>query len=228
VKLSIIIPAYNERATIAEVLARVCAVPGEKEILVVDDASRDGTRELLRDLATPPVRLFLHEHNRGKGAAIRTALPHVTGEVVIIQDADLEYDPGDYPRLIAPIASGEADAVYGSRFLGRGHRASTPWHYAVNQVLTRLSNLFTGLRLSDMETCYKAFRADLVRDLPLVSNGFEIEPELTARAARRGARFMEVPISYRARSAGEGKKIGWRDGWRALRAIVRFGLLARS
>jgi len=227
-KLSIIIPAYNERATIAELLARVRAVPGEKEILVVDDASRDGTSELLRSLAAPPVRLFFHERNRGKGAAIRTALPHVTGDVVIIQDADLEYDPGDYPRLVAPIASGEADVVYGSRFLGRGHRASSRWHYAVNQVLTRLSNLFTGLRLSDMETCYKAFRADLVRDLPLVSDGFDIEPELTARAARRGARFREVPISYHGRSGGEGKKIGWRDGWRALRAIVRFSLSARS
>jgi len=227
-KISVIIPAYNERATIAELLARVQAVPLEKEILVVDDASGDGTRELLGTLAVPPVRLLLHERNRGKGAAIRTAVPHVTGEIVIIQDADLEYDPGDYPRLIEPIVRGAADAVYGSRFLERGHRASSRRHYLINRGLTCLSNLFTGLKLSDMETCYKAFRADLLRGLTLVSEGFDLEPELTARAARRGARIVEVPISYRGRSAREGKKIGWRDGVRTLRAIVRFGLLARD
>ncbi|MFH1144836.1 MAG: glycosyltransferase family 2 protein [Candidatus Eisenbacteria bacterium] len=227
-KVSVIIPAFNEQATIEALLARVLAVPLEKEILIVDDASRDNTRDLLRRLAVPPVQLFLHERNRGKGAAIRTALPHVTGDVVIIQDADLEYDPADYPRLIEPIARGEADVVYGSRFLARRHRASGRWHYAVNQMLTRLSNLFTGLHLSDMETCYKVFRADLICALPLISNGFDIEPELTARAARRGARFLEVPISYRGRSSREGKKINWRDGVRALRAIVRFGLWSRN
>ncbi len=227
-KVSVIIPVYNERGTIAELLQRVLAVPVEKEVLVVDDFSQDGTRDLLPSLAVPPVRLLLHDRNRGKGAAVRTALAHVTGEIVILQDADLEYDPAEYPRLIEPIALGTADVVYGSRFLGRGPRASSRGHYLVNHLLTRLSNLFTGLRLSDMETCYKAFRADLLLSLPLESNGFDIEPELTARAARRKARFIEVPISYQGRSAREGKKIGWRDGVRALWAIARFGLWKRN
>jgi len=227
-KISVIIPAFNERGTIEEVLRRVRAVPIEKEILVVDDASRDGTRELLEGMRAPDLRLFLHDRNRGKGAAIRTALPHTTGEVVLIQDADLEYDPSEYPRLLEPIARGEADVVYGSRFLGRGRRASTPGHYAVNRFLTALSNLFTGLRLTDMETCYKAFRGDLVRRLSLASEGFEIEPELTFCAARSGARFREVAISYAGRGYREGKKIQWRDGVRALATILRFGLLRRG
>jgi glycosyltransferase involved in cell wall biosynthesis len=227
VKLSVIVPAYNEAATIAEILSRVAAVPVEKEILVVDDASRDRTREILAQLTIPGLRVLQHDVNRGKGAAIRTALKHVTGDVVIIQDADLEYDPSDYPRLIAPIARGEADVVYGSRFLA-GRRATHFTHYLVNQFLTHLSNLFTGLRLTDMETCYKVFRADLLRSLELVSNGFEIEPEMTAKAARRKARFVEVAIAYRGRGYGEGKKINWRDGVRALGAIARFARARRA
>jgi glycosyltransferase involved in cell wall biosynthesis len=224
VTLSVIIPAYNERATIEELLRRVREVPIEKEILVVDDASTDGTPERVEALAGPDLRLLRHARNRGKGAAIRTALPHTRGAIVLIQDADLEYDPGEYARLVAPIERGEADVVYGSRFLERGRRTTGLGHYAVNRFLTALSNLMTGLRLTDMETCYKVFRGDLVRGLPLVSERFEIEPELTWRAARAGARFREVPIRYAERGYRAGKKIGWRDGVRAVATIVRLGL----
>lgn len=221
-KLSIIIPVFNELATIMPLLSRVQAVPLEKEIIVVDDGSRDGTREALLARGDVQVRVFLHPVNRGKGAAIRTGLGQVTGDVVAIQDADLEYDPADLPRLVAPIATGEADVVYGSRFLGRGRHATAFWHYAGNRILTALSNLFTGLRLTDMETCYKVFRLDVLRRIDLVSDGFEIEPELTAKVARLGVRVRELPIAYASRSYGEGKKIGWRDGVRTLRAIIRF------
>ncbi|MCK4305094.1 MAG: glycosyltransferase family 2 protein [Candidatus Eisenbacteria sp.] len=223
-KISVIMPAYNERATILEIISRVQAVDLPKEILVVDDGSRDGTRKILQDLTGPGLRIFFHERNRGKGAAIRTALPYVTGEILIIQDADLEYDPAEYPKLIAPITAGAADVVYGSRFLGRGRGSAGILHYAANRLLTAISNLFTGLRLTDMETCYKALRVDLVRRLELVSNSFEIEPEITAKAARLGARFREVPIHYAGRSYGEGKKIGLCDGIRALRTILRYGM----
>jgi glycosyltransferase involved in cell wall biosynthesis len=226
VKLSVVMPVFNEVDTLAEIVGRVQAVPLEKEILLVDDFSTDGTRELLAGLAGPNVRVFLHERNRGKGAAIRTALPHVGGEVVVIQDADLEYDPSEYPMLIAPIAAGEADVVYGSRFLGQGRGSAGRAHYTANRTLTWLSNLFTGLHLTDMETCYKALRADLAKRLDLVSDRFEIEPEITAKAARLGARFHEVPISYAGRSRAEGKKIGLRDGMKALATIVKFGLLS--
>ncbi len=223
-KLSVVIPVFNEVGTLAEIVRRVQAVPVEKEILVVDDFSTDGTRELLASLAGPNLRVFLHERNRGKGAAIRTALPHVTGDVVIIQDADLEYDPAEYPRLIAPIAAGEADIVYGSRFLGQGRGTTGRAHYAANRTLTWLSNLCTGLHLTDMETCYKALRTDLAQRLSLVSERFEIEPEITAKAARLQARFREVPIDYAGRSRAAGKKIGLRDGLKALATILRFGL----
>jgi glycosyltransferase involved in cell wall biosynthesis len=226
VRLSIIIPAYNEAATIGELLQRVAAQPFEKEILVVDDASRDETARIVKGLALPEVRLLTHERNRGKGAAIRTALAHVSGEVVLIQDADLEYDPADYAKLLAPILGGEADVVYGSRFLA-GRHVTSLWHYGVNTFLTRLSNLFTGLRLTDMETCYKAFRREVVTSLELVSNAFEIEPELTAKAARAGARFREVAIAYQGRGYQQGKKIDWRDGVRAIVAIVRFAWFDR-
>jgi len=226
-KLTVVIPAYNEEQTIDEILGRVQAVPIEKEILVVDDASGDATRERLRaHEAAGTVRVIEHPVNRGKGAAVRTGLKEARGEIVIIQDADLEYDPNDYPRVIGPIERGEADVVYGSRFLA-GRHVTSFWHYSVNAFLTRLSNLMTGLRLTDMETCYKAFRRAVVADLELVSNGFDIEPELTAKLARRGVRFAEVPISYQERSYDEGKKINWRDGVRALVAIARFGLFAR-
>lgn len=227
-KLSVIVPTYNERATIDAVLERLRAVPLEMEILLVDDASTDGTWDRVQALAGPDLRLYRHAANRGKGAAIRTALPHTTGGAVVIQDADLEYDPREFPALIAPIEQGAADAVYGSRFLARGRRATGLGHYAVNRLLTSISNGFTGLRLTDMETCYKAFRGDLVRSLALVSNGFEIEPELTWRAARAGARFQEVPISYASRGYREGKKIGWRDGVRALITILRLGRVPRT
>jgi glycosyltransferase involved in cell wall biosynthesis len=226
-KLSVIVPTYNERATIDAVLQRLRAVPLEKEILLVDDASTDGTWDRVQALTGPDLRLLRHERNRGKGAAIRTALPHTTGGVVVIQDADLEYDPREFPALIAPIVRGEADAAYGSRFLARGRRATGLGHYAVNRFLTCVSNRFTGLRLTDMETCYKAFRGDLVRGLPLISDGFEIEPELTWRAAQAGARFCEVPISYAGRGYREGKKIDWRDGVRALATILRLGRVSR-
>lgn len=224
-KLSVVMPVFNEVGTLAEIVARVQAVPIDKEILLVDDGSSDGTRELLATLSGPNVRVFLHEQNRGKGAAIRTALPQAIGEIVIIQDADLEYDPSEYPRLIAPIEAGEADVVYGSRFLGRGRGSAGRAHYLANRLLTSLSNLFTGLRLTDMETCYKALRIDIVRRLVLVSERFEIEPEITARAARLGARFREVPIGYAGRSRAEGKKIGLRDGVKAIATVVRFGVL---
>jgi len=218
-------PVYNEVATLAQIIQRVQAVPLDKEILVVDDFSTDGTRELLAKLTSPGVRVFLHERNRGKGAAIRTALPQATGDIIIIQDADLEYDPAEYPKLIAPIAAGAADVVYGSRFLGQGRGTAGRAHYAANRALTWVSNLFTGLHLTDMETCYKALRTDVAQRLDLVADRFEIEPEITAKAARLGARFREVPISYAGRSRAEGKKIGLGDGLKALATIVRFGVL---
>ena len=227
-KISVLMPVYNERATLMEILARVRAVPIEKEIILVDDGSSDGTRELLAGLSGDDLHIILHERNRGKGAAIRSGLAQASGDVVIIQDADLEYDPNDYPALIAPIAAGEADVVYGSRFLGRGRGSAGRWHYAANRMLTLFSNLFTGLRLTDMETCYKAIRRELIQSVTLVSNAFEIEPEITARMARKGARFREVPISYAGRSRTEGKKINLADGVRAVITILKFGLLAKD
>ena len=227
-KISVLMPVYNERATLMEILARVRAVPLEKEIILIDDGSSDGTRELLAGLSGDDLHIILHERNRGKGAAIRSGLAQASGDVVIIQDADLEYDPNDYPALIAPIAAGEADVVYGSRFLGRGRGSAGRWHYAANRMLTLFSNLFTGLRLTDMETCYKAIRRELIQSVTLVSNAFEIEPEITARMARKGARFREVPISYAGRSRTEGKKINLADGVRAVITILKFGLLAKD
>ena len=227
-KISVLMPVYNERATLMEILARVRAVPIEKEIILVDDGSSDGTRELLAGLSGDDLHIILHERNRGKGAAIRSGLAQASGDVVIIQDADLEYDPNDYPALIAPIAAGEADVVYGSRFLGRGRGSAGRWHYAANRMLTLFSNLFTGLRLTDMETCYKAIRRELIQSVTLVSNAFEIEPEITARMARKGARFKEVPIRYAGRSRTEGKKINLADGVRAVITILKFGLLAKD
>jgi glycosyltransferase involved in cell wall biosynthesis len=230
-RVSIVVPAYNEQETVEELLRRVAAAPLpddlEREILVVDDGSTDGTREVLRALAARgelPVRLLEQPENRGKGAALRRGFAEATGEIIIIQDADLEYDPREYPQLLEPILAGDADAVFGSRFLGGPHRVLLYWHYVGNRFLTTLSNMFSNLNLTDMETCYKVFRRELLEGVSLRSNRFGIEPELTARLARRQARIFEVPISYRGRTYAEGKKIGWRDGLAALWAILRYNL----
>jgi glycosyltransferase involved in cell wall biosynthesis len=198
-------------------------------MVVVDDGSKDGTRELLRELAAagqPPFRLIEHAVNQGKGAAIRSGFLAASGEVMLVQDADLEYDPTDYPRLLAPILAGEADVVYGSRFLGGPHRVLFFWHSVGNRLLTTLSNMLTDLNLSDMETCYKVFRREMLDPNTLESNRFGIEPELTARFAKHGARIYEVPITYRGRTYAEGKKIGWKDGFSAIWSIVRYNLLS--
>jgi glycosyltransferase involved in cell wall biosynthesis len=221
--LSVVIPVYNERDTIEEILRRVLAVPYEKELLVVDDCSRDGTREWLRNYSHPQVRVFFHERNQGKGAALRTAIAEARNDVVLIQDADLEYDPDEYDRLIDPIERGMADAVYGSRFMGGGpHRVHMYWHYVGNKLLTTLSNMCTNLNLTDMETCYKAFRREVIQSLKLRSDRFGFEPEVTAKIARRHVRVYETSISYYGRSYAEGKKITWKDGVNAVACILRY------
>jgi SAM-dependent methyltransferase len=228
VKMSIIVPAFNEVRTIAEILRRVAAVDVEvdKEIIVVDDGSTDGTQEVLRSI--PGITSIFHEQNRGKGAAIRTGLGAVTGDIVVIQDADLEYDPTEYPKLLEPILAGRADVVYGSRFLGYPRRVLLFWHTVGNRFLTLVSNMFTNLNLTDMETGYKVFVAEALQSMPLRSKGFEFEPEVTARIARRGLRLYEVPISYAGRTYAEGKKIHWKDGIAALWAILRYNLIDDS
>ncbi len=222
--LSVIIPVYNEAPTISALVEKVLAVPIEKELIIVDDGSTDGTREILAKIARPEVRVILHERNQGKGAAIRTAIGEVRGTFTIIQDADLEYDPADYPRLLKPIQDGVADVVYGSRFLGGERRALLFTHAIGNRVLTFLSNVCTNLNLTDMETCYKVFRSDFIKSIKIRSNRFNFEPEITAKIAKRRARVVEVPISYWGRDYHEGKKIGWKDGVSALVTIVRFWL----
>jgi glycosyltransferase involved in cell wall biosynthesis len=230
--LSIIVPVYNEINTIAEIIRRVesAQLPEgvEREIIIVDDCSTDGTRGLLKGLAGGH-RLLYHEKNSGKGAAVRTGLAASAGDIVVIQDADMEYDPREYVNLLSPILNGQAEVVYGSRFMtGRPHAVVRFWHYVGNRFLTLLSNAFSNLYLTDMETCYKVFTRKVAEEIgpKLVSSGFEIEPEITARVAKAGYTVFEVGISYYGRSYAEGKKIGWRDGFRAIWAIIRFNLFA--
>ncbi len=224
-------PAYNERATIHEALRRVLDAPIDSlEIVVVDDGSTDGTRELLtRGVALDPrVRVVLHDVNRGKGAALRTGFREARGRFVVVQDADLEYDPGEYPHLLEPLERGLADVVYGSRFAGGGaHRVLYYWHSVGNRALTTISNMVTDLNLSDMETCYKAIRREVLDEIVLKEDRFGIEPELTAKIAQLGVRIYEVPISYHGRTYAEGKKIGLKDAFRALYCILRYGVPAR-
>jgi glycosyltransferase involved in cell wall biosynthesis len=226
--LSVLIPVYNERDTIELILDQVHAVPVRKQIICVNDFSTDGTKEILDRLyAEGRIHQLIHQpHNMGKGAAIRTALAASTGNVVIVQDADLEYDPADWPALLEPIISGLADAVFGSRFLSGPHRVLYFWHSVGNKCLTTFSNMLTNLNLTDMETCYKAVRGDLARSLALTSDRFGFEPEITARLAKRDARIYEVPISYAGRTYSEGKKINWKDGVAAFWHILKFNLLA--
>ncbi|MEZ5333075.1 MAG: glycosyltransferase [Thermoanaerobaculia bacterium] len=230
-RLSVVVPVYNERLLVAALLERLLAaeVPGLSglEVLVVDDGSKDGTREIVRRIARaePAVRLIEHERNRGKGAAVRTGIREATGDLIVFQDADLEYDPADLGKLVEPFLDGEADVVYGSRFLAREKgRVLSFRHTLGNRLLTWLSNWLTDLNLTDMETCYKMFRADLLKSIPIRSNDFAMEPEITAKVAKRGCRVVEVPISYAGRSYREGKKIGWRDGVKAVSAMFRFWL----
>jgi len=233
-RLSVIVPVFNEVATVQTLLERVFAVPITKEVIVVDDASTDGTRDVLAEVqrSVPqdgPNRLVvvLQDHNQGKGAAVRAGVPHARGEITLIQDADLEYDPADYPRLIQPILDGRADVVFGSRFTGSPRRVLMFWHTVANRLLTLVSNMCTNLNLTDMETCYKVFRTEILRRIPIRSNRFGLEPELTAKAAHLRCRIYEVPVAYYGRSYSEGKKIGWKDGVRALYAIAKYGVLRR-
>ena len=218
VTLSVVMPVYNEARTIIAVLERVLQAPVDlaKEIIVVDDASTDGTRELLQNMPAGEIRLVFHDVNRGKGAAIRTGVAHATGDIVLVQDADLEYDPRDYPLLLEPILEGHADVVFGNRFHGGPHRVLYFWHYTANRGLTLLTNLLTGLNVTDMEVGYKVFRRDVLRRLPLTSDRFGFEPEVTVKVAKLGCRVYEVPIRYYGRTCQEGKKITWRDGVAAL------------
>ncbi|HEX8407527.1 MAG TPA: glycosyltransferase [Thermoanaerobaculia bacterium] len=225
--LSVIVPCYNERATVAELLRRVREQPIDKEIVVVDDQSTDGSRDIVAQLAAewPEIRHVIQPVNQGKGAAIRRGIEEARGEIVLIQDADLEYDPDDYRKLIQPIVDGHADAVFGSRFEGYPRRVMLFWHRMGNTFLTFLSNATTNLDLTDMETCYKVFRRDVIQSIRLKSNRFGIEPEITAKLAKRGYRIFEVPIAYYGRDYWEGKKINWKDGFSALWTILRYGLL---
>jgi glycosyltransferase involved in cell wall biosynthesis len=227
-KLSVVIPVFNELQWIREIVRRVQEVPIPKELILVDDYSTDGTRAILLEMEkVPNIRVIYHEKNQGKGAALRTGFKHATGDVVIVQDADLEYDPAEYPRLIQPILENRADVVYGSRFIGDNHRVLYFWHYVANKGLTMLSNFFTNLNLTDMETCYKVFRREVLEGINLKSDRFGFEPEITAKIARKKKpswRIYEIPISYSGRTYEEGKKIGLKDAFNALYCIIRFWL----
>ena len=229
-KLSVVIPVYNEVGSILELLARVRAVPLDKEIIMVDDNSTDGTRDLLQSLPrSGDLTLLFHQINQGKGAALRTGIAAAAGDIVIIQDADLEYDPQEYSKLMRPIIDGRADVVFGSRFGGgETHRVLYFWHSVGNRVLTLLSNMLTNLNLTDMEVCYKLFRRELIQGITIEENRFGFEPEITAKVAKLGCRVYEVGISYSGRSYEEGKKIGWRDGLRALWCILKYNLRRSS
>ena len=229
--VSVVMPAYNEAATVQQVVALVLKQPCVRELIVVDDCSSDGSWEKLQQLAASETRISIHHHdvNQGKGAALRTGIAKATAPIVLIQDADLEYDPQEYERLIEPIAAGKADVVFGSRFAGAGaHRVLYYWHSVGNKWLTALSNMFTNLNLTDMETCYKVFRREVVQQIRIEERRFGFEPEITAKVARLGVRIFEVPISYYGRTYAEGKKIGWRDGFRALWCILKYNLGKKS
>ncbi len=224
-KISVVIPVYNEAATIEAIISAVRAVPYEKEIIIVDDGSNDGTREILASLRLQDLKVIYHEKNQGKGAALRTGFKAITGDFVIIQDADLEYNPAEYPKLLKPLMEGRADVVYGSRFVGgEEHRAIFFWHMIGNRFLTLFSNMLSNLNLTDMETCYKAFRKEILDNVTIEENRFGFEPEITAKMAKLGARIYEVGVSYSGRMYSEGKKIGWQDGISALRCIIKYNL----
>jgi glycosyltransferase involved in cell wall biosynthesis len=227
-KVSVIIPCYNEKDSLPKLLALVKEAPvKEKEVVLVDDASEDGTREMIKATLEKEVdQVVYHEKNMGKGAAIRSGLERVSGDIVIIQDADLEYDPREYPTLIEPILTGKADVVFGSRFVGGGpHRVHLFWHYIGNKMLTLFSNMFSNLNLTDMETCYKVFRTEVIRGIQLKEKGFGIEPEIAIKVGKTRCRVYEVGISYYGRSYGEGKKITWKDGLEAVWVILKYGIL---
>ena len=223
-KVSVIIPVFNEKDTIRKILDAVKAANFQKEIIVVDDFSTDGTRDFLQQLNEPDVKVLFHEVNKGKGSAVRTGFAFASGDITVVQDADLEYDPQEIPALIKPILDGKADAVFGSRFLSGAHRVHLFWHYVGNKVLTTFSNMLTNLNLTDMETCYKAVKTDILKQLRLKTNRFGFEPEITAKLAKRGCRIYEVPISYSGRDYSEGKKVNWKDGIAAFYHMIRFRL----